>query len=247
MNWVLIQREEIDGGRVVLDDRRAGHLLGVLGVTVGQAVRVAVENVSTGTGLVVETAPQRVVLEFTSEHVPAKPRTTLLLAMPRPKVMRRLWLHLPALDVCRVAVVKPYRTPKDYFGTHWLAEDSYVPLLREGSEQAGSPWCPAVSVHRGFGRIIKQLPAPGEGDLRVVAHPGRGEDMLSLAWRGASGDRVLAIGPEGGWTDVELGLLENTGFQLASLGRRPMRTDAACIAALSLLSMAGDTVRHALP
>jgi 16S rRNA (uracil1498-N3)-methyltransferase len=46
---------------------------------------------------------------------------------------------------------------------------------------------------------------------------------------------VLAIGPEGGWNDFELGLLEARGFQRISLGPRSLRTDTACIAMLSLV------------
>jgi 16S rRNA (uracil1498-N3)-methyltransferase len=46
---------------------------------------------------------------------------------------------------------------------------------------------------------------------------------------------LLAVGPEGGWNDFELGLLEAHGFQRFSLGWQTLRTDTACIALLAVL------------
>jgi RsmE family RNA methyltransferase len=46
---------------------------------------------------------------------------------------------------------------------------------------------------------------------------------------------VLAIGPEGGWTEYELEMFTSNGFQHFSLGERTLRTDTACVAILSVL------------
>jgi 16S rRNA (uracil1498-N3)-methyltransferase len=45
----------------------------------------------------------------------------------------------------------------------------------------------------------------------------------------------LAIGPEGGWTDEEVAILESRGFVRYSLGARILRTDTATIAAIARL------------
>ena len=47
---------------------------------------------------------------------------------------------------------------------------------------------------------------------------------------------LLAIGPEGGWTDDEVSLLEEKGFARYSLGPRILRTDTATIALLARLA-----------
>jgi 16S rRNA (uracil1498-N3)-methyltransferase len=49
---------------------------------------------------------------------------------------------------------------------------------------------------------------------------------------------VLAIGPEGGWTDSEFDAARAAGFQEASLGRLILRTETAVIAALAALNYA---------
>jgi 16S rRNA (uracil1498-N3)-methyltransferase len=49
---------------------------------------------------------------------------------------------------------------------------------------------------------------------------------------------VLAIGPEGGWTDVEFQHAQTHGFREASLGRLILRTETAVIAALASVNYA---------
>ena len=49
---------------------------------------------------------------------------------------------------------------------------------------------------------------------------------------------VLAIGPEGGWTEAEVQRAQTHGFREASLGRLILRTETAVIAALASLNYA---------
>jgi RsmE family RNA methyltransferase len=46
---------------------------------------------------------------------------------------------------------------------------------------------------------------------------------------------LLAVGPEGGWNEFELRLLEAHGFQPIGMGPRTLRTDTACLALLALV------------
>jgi 16S rRNA (uracil1498-N3)-methyltransferase len=64
----------------------------------------------------------------------------------------------------------------------------------------------------------------------------------ALAGEGVrSGEAVLAIGPEGGWTEEEFELALGAGFQEASLGKLILRTETAVIAALASLNYALGT------
>ena len=56
----------------------------------------------------------------------------------------------------------------------------------------------------------------------------------------AMGRPILAIGPEGGWTDDEVTRLEAHGFRQMSLGPRILRTDTATIALLARLMPEAD-------
>ena len=54
-------------------------------------------------------------------------------------------------------------------------------------------------------------------------------------------DRVLlAVGPEGGWTEYELGLLTSNKFIQSGLGPKTLRSDTACIALLAVIEATLD-------
>jgi 16S rRNA (uracil1498-N3)-methyltransferase len=68
----------------------------------------------------------------------------------------------------------------------------------------------------------------GSADLpasRWVAHPAGGDAFAS-----AGGDVVVAVGPEGGFTDDEVEMARSAGWRVASLGPRVLRVETAAIA-----------------
>src|SRR5688500_19330680 len=89
------------------------------------------------------------MLHCAFEAAPApRPPVDLLLALPRPKVMRRLWAQLAALGVGRILLTNAARVERNYFDTHVLTSDCYRPLLVEGLQQARDTRLPVVSIHR---------------------------------------------------------------------------------------------------
>ena len=71
--------------------------------------------------------------------------------------------------------------------------------------------------------------APG-----IVAHPGAA--LPCPAGEGAPGLRTLILGPEGGFTDYEIGALITAGARPVHLGPRILRTEVALAALLGRLS-----------
>jgi RsmE family RNA methyltransferase len=99
--------------------------------------------------------------------------------------------------------------------------------------QAGTSAMPTLEVRRNFRKFVNEELEDlfTNARRRVVAHPyGAGEPAA-----GAEGRLLLAVGPEGGWTDEEVSLLEAHDFARYSLGPRILRTDTALIALLAKL------------
>jgi 16S rRNA (uracil1498-N3)-methyltransferase len=237
VNLILLdERDGLDSGRVRLADARAAHLLTVLRVTPGQTVRVGVLDGPIGVGTVESAADGRVTLRCELDtDPPPRPRIDLLLALPRPKVMRRLWAQLAALGVGRIMLTNAERVERPYFDSHVVTEASFRPLLIEGLQQARDTRLPAVSIHRQFKVLVEDHldELAGEG-LRLVADP-TGTNTIGSAIREHSPQRVLlAIGPEGGWNAFERSLLQAHGVGLVGLGPRTLRVDTACTALLSI-------------
>lgn len=260
MNRILFEGHELQpDGTVVLRDARATHIRKVLGAEIGQQLQVGLLNGLAGVGRVQALEPDRVQLAVTlNVEVPA-PWVDLILAVPRPKVLKRLWAQLAALGVGRIVLINAARVEREYFATHWIQEAHWRPLLIEGLTQAGTTQLPTISVERRFRPFVEdRLDQEFPGTLRLVAHPKDNPAWCNLPACGrdpASGRRdacttkvVLAIGPEGGWTPFEIELLEQHGFAHFTLGSRTLRTDTACIALLAVLEfLRGWNVRDDAP
>lgn len=240
MNLVLIDPAALGAdGSARLTGDAARHLMTVLAVGLGSRVRVGVLNGARGVGTVVSIARDEVRLACVLEsQPPPRPTVDLLLALPRPKVMRRLWAQVAALGVGRILVTNAARVERNYFDTHVLGPDCYRPLLVEGLQQAQDTWLPVVTVHRRFKVLVEdELEALCPGTRRLVAHPsGIAADEGALA--GSAQRVLLAVGPEGGWDDYELSVLASHGFTRLSLGPRTLRSDTATIALVAIVHRA---------
>jgi RsmE family RNA methyltransferase len=238
VNLIIFERSEITGsGEVSLSGAPANHLLNVLKVVPGHRVRVGVLDGPRGVATVQSVGGGTVELRCTFDAtVPPRPSVDLLLALPRPKVMRRLWAQIAALGAGRIILTNAGRVERHYFDTHVLTPACYLPLLVEGLQQARDTRRPDVSIHKQFKVLIEdELDALFPSGLRLMAHPAA-STAASAVVRESAGERILlAIGPEGGWNDFETALLEAHGFQPAGMGPRTLRTDTACIALLALV------------
>lgn len=237
MNLLLLDdRDRIDSQCVTLTDVRATHILNVLGATPGQTVRIGLVDGPFGTGTVVSAGDGHVTLRCEFEDTaPPQPQVDVLLALPRPKVMRRLWAQLAALGVGQIILTNAERVERHYFDTHILSEETYRTLLVEGLQQARDTRLPRVSIHRQFRILVEdrlnQLFSDG---VRIVADPSGTTSIHAPLSEHKSQRVLLAIGPEGGWNAFELSLLAAHGFHLVGLGPRTLRTDTACTALLAI-------------
>ena len=241
MNLILLEAGALQNGVAVLEGAQARHAIDVLHVLPGQDIRIGVVDGATGIARVTDVATDRVELQCTLGDVPPRPDVDLLLALPRPKVMRRLWAQLAALGVGRIMLTNAARVERNYFDTHVLDPVCYRPLLVEGLQQARDTHLPCVTIHRRFRPFVEdELDALSSADLRLVAHPAPHADAIAAAWTPGAARVLLAVGPEGGWDDFELRLLADRGFRLVGLGPRPLRADTACVALLAALRAGRD-------
>ena len=245
MNLILFEPDERRGDRVRAVGARALHLREVLRVQRGDEVRIGIIDGPVGTGRVLSCDPEGVDLACAFDAgAPPSPAVDLVLALPRPKVLRRLFAPIAALGVRRLMLTNAARVERPYFDTHVLGADCYRTLLIEGLQQARDTRLPAVSVHRQFRPLVEDLLAQWPADsLRIVAHPGDGPGLHMRLRQQPAARILLALGPEGGWIPFELELLRTHGFVTATLGPRPLRSDTACVATLAL---AHDALRQSL-
>jgi 16S rRNA (uracil1498-N3)-methyltransferase len=114
-------------------------------------------------------------------------------------------------------------------------------IAQEAAEQSERTTFPTVAEPRSLQGIFSQLPP----DCQKYFCEARGDRPHLLTCLQTSPIErkpiAIAIGPEGGWTDPEITLAAESGFQLVSLGRQILRTITAPIVALSIVVAAIDS------
>jgi RsmE family RNA methyltransferase len=240
MNLIILHPDEVDAqGRCVLADDRAHHIRTILRAEAGKALRVGLLNGQLGTGKVTQVDRDAVVMEcMFEEGVPPEPRIDLLLAMPRPKVMKRLWAQLAALGVGRIVLLRAEKVERYYFDSHVVDPGFYTKLLIEGLQQARCTHLPEVLIRPRFKPFVEdELDACFADRLKLLADPASEKRLPEfLRPHMLPGRILLAIGPEGGWSKYELSRLQQHGFHLFGMGSRVLRTDTAAVAMVSMLS-----------
>ena len=232
MNRILFDKSEIVDGVATFDGVRAEHVLKVLHGEVGQILKTGEVDGRIGTGEITSIDGGRVTVRLAHDREALAPWVDLILAPPRPRVMKRLLPQLAALGVGRIVLVGARKVEKDFWGATLLKEEIYRPLLVDGLMQAGTTALPRITTVRNFRKwALDDLDREFPSARRIVAHP---YGVASAPPVGNPADRLLlAVGPEGGWTDEEVAMLEEKGFVRYSLGPRILRTDTAVIALLA--------------
>ena len=246
MNRILFEHGEIADGMATFGGARAEHVVNVLHGDVGQVIKTGEIGGMNGTAEIVDIrrgddgAPQ-IVARVSHAEVPLQPWIDLILAPPRPRVMKRLLPQLASLGVGRIVLVGAEKVEKDFWGATLLKEENWRPLFVDGLMQAGTGVMPSLETRRNFKRFVRdELDALFPSKNRIVAHPYAGDGCRECA-EAPSGRLLLAVGPEGGWTDGEVALLEDCGFRRYSLGPRILRTDTAVVALLARLMPLNST------
>ena len=234
MNLLLLEEADfIAADRVVLRDRRFTHMQEIHRVAVGDTVRVGRLGGLMGQAVVLrlEGHEAELSVEF-NQPPPTKLPLTLILALPRPKMLRRVFQTVATMGVGKLILVNSYRVEKSFWQTPFLEPAAIREQLILGLEQARDTVLPEVIIEKRFKPFVEdRLPTIVEGTLGLVGHPGNHPSCP----RGLDEPVTLAIGPEGGWIPYEVELLGKSGLSPVQLGERILRVETAVTALLARL------------
>lgn len=239
VNLLLLEPHEVQpDGTATLTGRRLAHAREVLQAQAGDELRVGVRGGDTGVGKVVKLDATGLVLALSlTSPPPGRPGVDVVLAIPRPKQLKRVLQAVASLGVDRLVLVNAARVEKSYFQSHVLAPDAVQDFFSQGLEQARDTRPPELLLRDRFRPFVEdELPALFAHSLRLLPHPPEPTPLAALPRPQASRRVVLSIGPEGGWVPFEVELLKAAGFQPFSLGARILRTEVALPVLLGQLS-----------
>lgn len=233
MNIILLEPGDwIDPNTVRLNDYRHRHMTEVLKVTLGQTLRVGLVNGDWGIGTVsqVEQDATRLTVELQEgQRLPRHPMKVIL-ALPRPKMLRRVLRTCAEFGVGELHLIHSYRVEKSFWQTPLLDDERITEALRAGMERSGDPIMPKVYKHKRFKPFMEDtLPViAGSGHIYCL-HPGKSQPLTERP----AGNAAVLLGPEGGFIPYEVQLAQAQGAVLRTLGDRILSVDTAVNAALA--------------
>jgi len=234
VNLLLLEDGDfVAADRALLRGRRLKHLHEVHRAAVGDSLRVGRLDGLLGSGQLLRLDANEAELSVElDQRAPDKLPLTLLLALPRPKMLRRVLQTVSAMGVPRLVLLNSYRVEKSFWQTPFLEPAAIREQLILGLEQARDTVLPEIIIEKRFKPFVEdRLPALAAGSLGLIGHPG----AYPACPRAVDRAVTLAIGPEGGWIPYEVKMLQEAGLQPVQLGERILRVETAVTALLARL------------
>jgi RsmE family RNA methyltransferase len=236
VNIVVFDPLELSGP-IPRKDERVEHILRVLKKGIGDEFFAGTEDGHLGTGRLAEINKDSVKIDFTQVGISNElAPLTLILGFPRPIQANRILKDLTTMGVSRMLLCGTELGEKSYRDGSFYSDQGWKRAVREGASQAGNPRLPSVSTHHSLETALAQLAAADS--IKIALDPVEPDGSLSSLSLDPAEARakgvILAIGSERGWTAHERQLLRDAGYYVASLGSRILRTETACLAAVTL-------------
>lgn len=237
MNLIFLLKEDFIAGHdcVRLSGRRHKHIRDILKSSVGDELCVGREGGRIGRGRVLAINSKTVEMNVTLEKNPPLPLPlTLILALPRPLVLKRVLIHLTVLGVKKIILLHAKRVQKSYWMSSTLREEKIREQFILGLEQAKDTVMPRIQFRKKFKPFVEdELPGIIKGAQAFVAHP-EGD-----SGHRAKGDRpvILAIGPEGGFIPYEIEMFKKIGLRAVNFGERIMNVETVVVACISSFAL----------
>jgi len=232
LNIVLVhQNDWIADGIAMVRDHRAAHIREVLRAQVGDTLRVGLLGGLCGQGVIeaVEASGVRLGVQL-SEPPPPRHRFDIVLALPRPKMLRRILRQCAEFGVANLHLIQSARVEKSYWQSPLLQPARVEDALLAGLERSRDTIAPRVHLHRRFRPFIEdKLPGLCAGRPCWLADMGA---PMSLA-QAPPGPALVMVGPEGGFVPFEVQLAESVQAQRVGLGERILSVDTALITVLA--------------
>ena len=232
MNIILFRPQEVELP-LPRHDPRAGHILDVLRREPGGTFDAGLINGPRGRGTLVAVTPETLALSFAWTDTPPPPNPLhLLIGLPRPQTARDILRDATTLGVASLHFIRTEKGEASYARSSLWQAGEWERHVIAGAEQAFCTRLPEVTHGRSLADALATLPVAANR-LALDNY----EAPLALSTCNLSDYKAvgLALGAERGWSAAEREQLRRAGFEFVHLGPRVLRTETACVAAITLL------------
>ena len=225
MNILLLEREQINNSLAIVSGEKARHIRTILELKVGDSLRVGIINGKIGKGEIIDIEEHEVKILIQCDTLPPDPLdVTIILAMPRPKALRRILKTIASLGIKHIYLINCFKVEKSYWQTPLLSDTSVRKAFIQGLEQSKDSIMPRINIKKLFKPFIEdELPTIAHKTLKLLAHPKGGVPCPT----NITEPMTLAFGPEGGFTKFEVSQFVSEDFKQIHLGERILNIETA--------------------
>ncbi|MCU1308685.1 MAG: hypothetical protein JWN45_3380 [Acidobacteriaceae bacterium] len=228
--WIA---DEVHGNRATLTGQNARHLARVLRARVGQEFDISCDF-SVRLGKIVTIDDDRVELQLGAEiSQTAESEISLLLAVFKFDRMEWAIEKATELGVTKILPVIAQRTDAHLGVAAAKRVERWRKIAHEAAQQSRRTAVPEILAPV---KLNPALAGIAESSARIVLSETEKAVTLAEVVSAADADSplLLAIGPEGGWTEDEVETFVKLGWTSASLGSTILRAETAAVAALAI-------------
>jgi len=232
---ILTKKDHVEKMIYEISDDRFVHIKKILKSESGDIIEIGLLNSFIGTAKVLEISEVKVVLEIvgSTEKIESSPRIDIICALPRPQTLKKVLNSCATMGVNNLYLIRSEKVEKSYFHSPLLNEENYTKYLIEGLSQGKRTDLPKVSIHNKFKVFFENaFEEICNNSNCLLAHPDS-NSYLNKIKLDNSKNVIFAIGPEGGWNDFEINLMEEKGFIKYKLSESILRVENAVTAALA--------------
>ncbi|PYX64213.1 MAG: 16S rRNA methyltransferase [Acidobacteria bacterium] len=227
--WIA---DEVSGRRAALVGSHAHHLSRVLRARLGQEFDIVTGD-AVRRARIASIQDDRIEFEL-GEEVPAATPLHITLALAIFKFDRMEWAieKCTELGIARVIPIIAQRTGQHLAAAAGKRVERWRRIVKQAAEQSRRSDIPEISLPLKLKEAVALT-----AETRILLAECENEVLLKDAIREhpPDGEVVLAIGPEGGWTEEEVQLFAGNGWTSASLGATILRAETAAIAATAII------------
>ena len=235
MNIILLREHDFihNSTRVLIQDDRFVHIVGVINPNIGQSLKVGLLGGSCGYGIVESIHSKGMILNVVlNELAPHRHPFDIVLALPRPKMLRRILRTIGEYGVDNLHLINSARVEKSFWQSPLLQPEKIHDALMAGMERSKDTIMTNVLLHQRFRPFIedKLLGICGDRDCWLTdMNATRSAVDIDIS----SKPSVVMIGPEGGFVPFETELAISTIAQPIHLGGRTLSVDTAVTTVLA--------------
>ena len=235
MNLILLSPNDFiePKTRVRLCDRRYVNIRDIHRAKAGDELSVGLIGDRIGIGKITALTGEGLEMDISLDLQPPAPLpVTIILALPRPNILKRILQSASAMGVKKFFLIHSNRVEKNFWLSPVLRPEKIQEQLILGLEQGKDTLLPDVQLRKGFKPFVEdELPGLIRGTRALVAHPSASQECP----RALTEPVTLMLGPEGGFIPYEIKKLREMGFTPVHLGNRILRVDTAVPALLARL------------